>query len=93
MGWTEWYSWAALGGVFLLALGLRLFARCEAPFHSTWTGMLSGLAALGAVNLCGLFTHIPVPINGFTAGWAAVSGIPGVIGLLFAQILVQLHGI
>lgn len=93
MFWTQWSFWATAVGLFLLALGIRIAVHCKAPFHDTWTGMLSGIIALTAVNLSGAFTHIVVPINSLTAGWAAVGGIPGVIGLLFTQILVQTHGI
>lgn len=93
MIWTTWTFWAVLLGLFLLALGLRTAVRCKTPFHSTWTGMLGGVAALAAVNISGLLTQITVPVNALTAGWASITGVPGVIALLFAQILVQTSGI
>ena len=82
---NAWVFAAAVGGLFLLALGLRLALRCKTPIHNTWTGMLGGLAALATVQLFAGWTHIFVPINGWTAGWAAITGVPGVIALLGIQ--------
>ena len=87
---TEAIRMGAVGaGLFLLVLGLRALLRCKTPFHSAWTGMLGGVAALAVVHLSGLWTHVPVPFGAVTAGWAAATGVPGVIALLFAQLLVQ----
>lgn len=89
MLWTNWIFWAAIAGLFLLALGLRSALHCKAPFHGAWTGMLGGLAALVLVHLSGAWTHITVPVSGWTAGWASITGVPGVIALLAAQVWVQ----
>jgi hypothetical protein len=51
--------------------------------------MLGGVSALAFVHFTGLLTHITVPFGPITAGWSAVTGIPGVIALLFAQVLTQ----
>ena len=86
MFWTNWIFWAAVGGLFLMALGLRCALHCRAPFHGAWTGILGGVAALVLVHLCAGWTHIPVPLSGWTAGWSAITGVPGVIALLAVQV-------
>ena len=79
--------------IFLLNIGIRLALRCKNPVQQAWIGMLGGTAALAAVHFTGLLTHITVPFGPLTAGWAAVTGIPGVIGLLFAQVILQTAGL
>lgn len=75
--------------LLLLNAGIRLGLRCKRPLHTAWTGMVGGVTALAVVHFSGLVTHITVPFGPLTAGWSAITGIPGVIGLLFAQVLIQ----
>ncbi|MBQ9083104.1 MAG: pro-sigmaK processing inhibitor BofA family protein [Clostridia bacterium] len=75
--------------LLLMNLGIRLGLQCRRPLRQSWNGMLSGTAALAFVHFTGLLTHVSVPFGPLTAGWAAVTGIPGVITLLFAQLLTQ----
>ncbi len=75
--------------LLLMNLGIRLGLQCRRPLRQSWNGMLSGTAALAFVHFTGLLTHVTVPFGPLTAGWAAVTGIPGVIALLFAQIIAQ----
>ncbi len=75
--------------LLLLNFGIRLGLQCNRPLRQSWNGMLGGVAALAFVHFTGLLTHVTVPFGPITAGWSAVTGIPGVIALLFAQVLTQ----
>ncbi|MDR2647793.1 MAG: pro-sigmaK processing inhibitor BofA family protein [Oscillospiraceae bacterium] len=52
--------------------------------------VLSGVAALFAVNALGAFTGISLPVNGLSLGVSAVGGTPGVISLLLLNTLFTL---
>jgi hypothetical protein len=84
---------AVVLALLLMNLGIRLGLQCSRPFRQSWSGMLGGTAALAFVHFTGLLTHVTVPFGPLTAGWAAVTGIPGVIALLFAQLLTQSGGL
>ncbi len=49
--------------------------------------VISGISAFILVNLLSYFTGIGIPANLWTVTTAAVLGVPGVIGLLAANIL------
>jgi hypothetical protein len=79
--------------LLLMNFGIRLGLQCPRPMRHAWNGMLSGTAALAFVHFTGLLTRVTVPFGPLTAGWSAVTGVPGVIALLFAQILTQTGGL
>lgn len=57
-------------------------------FRAVTLSALSGLSGLFAVHVLSWFTPLSLPVNLFTVGVSAVSGIPGVIGLLITAITV-----
>lgn len=85
---TGWQYALLAAAVFAVALAIRLLGRRKRPFRAAWTGMLQGLIALLAVNIAGHFLGVSMPLCVATAGWSAVTGIPGVIALLFVNLLV-----
>lgn len=52
--------------------------------------VLSGLAALFAVQLIGSFTQVQIPVAPLTIGISCIGGVPGVILLLILDLLVKL---
>ena len=52
--------------------------------------ILSGLAALFAVQLLGSFTQIEIPVTPLTIGISCIGGVPGVILLLITDLLSRL---
>lgn len=50
---------------------------------------LAGIASLFAVNTAGLITGITLSVNWYTLALSAVMGLPGVIALLAANIILK----
>ena len=73
-----------LSAIIILAVSLK----SKRFFKSVVLSALSGLSGLFAVHVLSWFTPLTLPVNLFTATVSAVSGIPGVIGLLISTITV-----
>ena len=70
---------AILALIFLLRMG------------RFWTGWLfstaTGLLALGAVNLTGVWTGVTLPLSLLSLGVAGLGGVPGVVLMLSLRLL------
>ena len=80
--------------LILLFMGILIFvviiygmARSKKPLKAAIGGICRGLLAFGAVNLTGLLTSITLPVSLFSLCWSAITGIPGVITLVFLNYL------
>ena len=73
-----------LSAIIILAVSLK----SKKFFKSVTLSALSGLSGLFAVHVLSWFTPLTLPVNLFTVSVSAVSGIPGVIGLLITAITV-----
>lgn len=78
----EWLLWAILGGAFLLFVIIQAFSGSKKPFKMAVSSMALGIVALAAVNLCGWFTGVTLPVSTLSVSVAAVGGIPGVTLML-----------
>lgn len=76
----------ALAGGGSLAIVMSML-RTRRLLRNLLLSVISGIAALYAVNALGLLTGIRLAVNGFTLGVSAVAGPPGVIALLLADTL------
>lgn len=76
-------------GILILVVILYGAARAEKPLKSALGGMCRGLLAFGAVNLTGMLTTITLPVSLFSLCWSAITGIPGVITLVFLNYLLK----
>ena len=70
-----------------LMLLLKKLSKTGHVIRSVLLSMLGGLLALTAVNLCGGFTGVWMPVSRLSVACAAVLGIPGVIAMLLLQLL------
>ena len=79
-----------VAGVFALLVILQLVVKAERPVRRAVGGIVTGLVALVAVNLIGVFTGVGMlPLSPLTLGVSGVAGIPGVTLLLFLNLIVQ----
>ncbi|MBQ7861050.1 MAG: pro-sigmaK processing inhibitor BofA family protein [Clostridia bacterium] len=73
-----------ISAIIILAASLK----SKKFLKSVILSALSGLSGLFAVHVLSWFTPLTLPVNLFTVSVSAVSGIPGVIGLLITAIAV-----
>ena len=73
-----------LSAIIILAVSFK----SKKFFKSVILTALSGLSGLFAVHVISWFTPLSLPVNLFTVSVSALSGIPGVIGLLITAITV-----
>lgn len=66
---------------------LLMMMRSKRLLRNLLLTVLSGVAALYAVNVLGLLTGTRLSINFLTLGVSAIGGAPGVVGLLLADTL------
>lgn len=66
---------------------LVYYMRKEKPVKTALFGMLSGAAALMAVNFFGGEIGLAVPVNGFTTFAALTLGAPGVAAMCIISLL------
>lgn len=71
---------------FIIILTVSL--KSKHFFKSVFLSAFSGAGSLFAVYVLSLFTPVSLPVNIFTLTVSAVSGIPGVIGLLLSSFTV-----
>lgn len=75
-------------GAFCLSLIIILTVSLKSKhfFKSLFLTAFSGLGSLFALYFLSDFTPLTLPVNLFTAGVSAISGIPGVIALLLTAV-------
>ena len=78
---------AALAAALVLAAVALAAAKSTRPVRAGLVSVLSGLGALGAVNLLADFTGVALALNGLSWFAACVLGIPGVTLLLMLRLL------
>lgn len=84
----QWVIGVAAAGVFLLLVIIQMIVHAKKPVRKAVGGMVTGILALAAVNLTGLFTGVTLPVSFLTLGVSAVAGIPGVTMLLVLKMIV-----
>ena len=78
--------------VFACALGVMLLIgmlRSGHFFKAAALTVVSGFAALFAVNLLAAFTGVSLAVNPVTLGVSGISGIPGVVMLLAVKLMLR----
>ena len=80
-------TWLIAGGVFLLLVVIQWILHARHPVRKAAGGVLTGLAALLAVNLTGVFTGVTLPVSILSIGVSAVAGVPGVTMLLLLNMM------
>ena len=78
---------AALGIAAVLVLVALAAARHPHPVRTGLASVLSGIGALGAVNLLAPFTGVSIAFNGLSWLFSVLLGIPGVTTLLLLKLL------
>ena len=63
--------------------------RCGRFFSALVLTALEGIAALFAVDWAGSFIGVSLPVNGYTAAFCAIGGIPAVVFLLIADVILR----
>ncbi len=71
----------------LIVLTALAAARHKHPIRAGLASVLSGIGALGAVNLLAPFTGVSLALNGLSWVFSVLLGIPGVITLLLLRVL------
>lgn len=82
----------ALVIVSLTAAGLAILLamlRSKRFFTALILTALEGVAALFAADFIGSFIGVNLPVNGYTAAFCALGGIPAVIFLLIADVILR----
>ena len=78
----------ALAGGGALAI-LASMLRSRKLIRYLLLSVFSGVAALYAVNAVGLLTGMRLSVNWLTLGVSAAGGVPGVVAMLLADILLK----
>jgi len=76
-----------VGAVCVIVL-FGALVKSKRPMKTMALSGAGGLAGLITVNLTGLLTGVMLPVSFVSIGAAAFGGIPGVIGLLIARLIV-----
>ncbi len=76
-----------LCGVFALLVIIQMIVKSPKPFQRAIGGIITGLCALAAVNLTGMFTGVTLPLSPLTIGVSGAAGIPGVTMLLLLNLI------
>ena len=82
----------ALITVSLAIAGLLIIIsmlRSKRFFSALILTAIEGIAALFAIDWIGSFIGVNLPVNGYTAALCALGGIPGVIFLLIADVILR----
>ncbi|HHZ06111.1 MAG TPA: transcriptional regulator [Clostridiales bacterium] len=78
----QWLIWAVLGISFVVIIIIQAISGNKKPIQSALGSMVLGIIALMAVNICGNFTSVTLPISTLSVSIAAIGGIPGVTLML-----------
>jgi hypothetical protein len=73
--------------VFALLVIIQMIVKSPKPFQRAIGGIITGLCALAAVNLTGMFTGVTLPLSPLTIGVSGAAGIPGVTMLLLLNLI------
>lgn len=76
-------------GVFGLLVVIQLIVRSPRPVQRAAGGVITGLAALAAVELTGFFTGVSLPLSPLTIGVSGAAGIPGVTMMLLLNLILK----
>ncbi len=71
-----------LAVAFVVFIVFHKLGKSKRPVRRAFLSMLSGAAALAAVNITGFFTGVYLPISLLSLTVSLVGGIPGVTALL-----------
>lgn len=77
----------ALGAVLLLAAVGVAAGHSRRPVRTALSAALTGMGALGAVNLLAPVTGVSLTLNWATSFMAVILGAPGVVTLLLLDLL------
>lgn len=77
----------AVWGAVCLLVVVRCAARQQHPLRALLGGAVCGTASLSVLSVLAPLTGVSLPFNAFTAGTAAVLGLPGVILLVLLDLL------
>lgn len=81
------WIWLIGFGIFLLLILIQILMKSKKPIQHAVGGIVTGLAALFAVNITSAFTGVSLPLNPLNLGVSAVARIPGVTTLLLLNLL------
>ena len=73
--------------MFALLVIIQMIVKSPKPFQRAIGGIITGLCALAAVNLTGMFTGVTLPLSPLTIGVSGAAGIPGVTMLLLVNLI------
>ena len=82
--------WIILFLVFSALVAIRLVSATQHPFRTAVSVMASGILSLVLVGLISGYTGVSLAANGYTTAFSALYGIPGVISLLAANLILGL---
>lgn len=82
--------WIILFLVISALVAIRLLSQTEHPIRTAVSVMASGCLSLFAIGLTSAYTGVTLVTNGYTAAFSALYGIPGVISLLAANLILGL---
>lgn len=85
----NWVPVLCACAVFALLVVLQVIVKAERPVRRAVGGVVTGLCALAAVNLTGIFTGVSLPLSPLALGVSGVAGIPGVTLLLLLNLVVK----
>jgi pro-sigmaK processing inhibitor BofA len=85
----QWVIWIIAAAVFLLLVIVQVVVQAKKPVRKAIGGILTGIIALIAVNVSGIFTGVTLPVSLMTVGVSAVAGIPGVTMLLLMSLIMK----
>ena len=75
--------------VFIILVIIRVILKCRKPISKTFYGIISGIAILVLTHIVGCFINVEVPISIMSVGVSSVAGIPGVIMILFLNMIAK----
>lgn len=79
-------AFAVCGGICVVIAAVKT----RKPVRCLLSSGLQGLCALGLVDLLGAFTGVSLGLSWFSAGICFGLGMPGVIGVLLAKLVMGL---
>ena len=82
--------WIILFLVISALAAIRLLSATEHPVRTAFSVMASGCLSLLVVGLTSQYTGVTLATNEYTAAFSALYGIPGVISLLAANLILGL---
>ena len=75
--------------IFIILLLIRIILKCKKPISKTFYGIISGIAVLIISHIIGIYIDVEIPISIMSVGISSVAGIPGVIMILFLNMITK----